>query len=90
MSYSEYKTVVMPIRPENGWAGHLRKTGWKYGIRGTCVEAPHANFFIDPNTPFLILEELPQERFLVRLYGDDQNTECIIDNVDFSMETYPI
>jgi len=90
MSYSEYKTVAMPHRPKNGWVGQLRKTGWKYGVRGTCVDIPHVGFFIEPNTPFLILKELPEERFLVQLYGDDQRNECIIERIDFAMDTYPI
>jgi hypothetical protein len=90
MSYSEYKTVIMPNRPDDGWTGHLRKTGWKYRARGIVVDAPQVEFFIEPNTIFLVMKELPDENYLIRLFGDDQQIECIIDRLNFAMETHPI
>ena len=54
------------------------------------VDAPQVEFFIEPNTIFLVMKELPDENYLIRLFGDDQQIECIIDRLNFAMETHPI
>lgn len=72
MAYSEYKTVVMPKTPPEGWAGKLLRTDGKVLFHiGTDV------VFIEPDDFVLILEVMQGEKMKVMVMNDEQHTGTV-------------